>query len=101
MNPVDLVDCGSPALLGRFLDIIGSEPWQKRHRVLSDEMRLNPISRNLIIRRHAVELTLGRLLETHNTGAPLSFALTEAADYAALGFVADRRENLPGVVRPH
>ena len=84
---VDLETNDAPRLFDRFLQILGSEPWEKRYRILRDQLRTNPLLFDFVARRHGIELAIGRLLEIRSATS-LRLDVYAPADYAALSFVA-------------
>jgi hypothetical protein len=77
----------APEFFDRFLRMIGPQPWQKRYRNLLEQVRANPLLGELVARRHGIELSIGRLLETHDAQGGLPADLDTPEDYAALSFI--------------
>jgi hypothetical protein len=78
----------APLFFDRFVQIIGPEPWQKRYRILIEQVRANPLLRDFVARRHDIEVTIGRLLENRTAGGSLQLDISTPTDYAALSFIA-------------
>ena len=73
----------APAVLDRFLSIIGPDPWIRRYRSLHDQMRVNPLLASYLGDSHGLELRLGQLLAENR--AP---DFSDHQDYTLFSFIA-------------
>ena len=77
-----------PTIFKRFVEIIGAAPWSKRYRTLSAEAVRNPFMQPFIENRHALELSLGPLIERVETFGSLRDGDLTDAHHAVIAFVA-------------
>lgn len=83
-----------PELLDRLLSIIGIEPWRKRLRTLRQQTRTNPLLREFLVDRYALELTMGHLLEERDKAGAFPISFSRPGYYRLFSFAA-------GVVQLH